>query len=386
VSRKRIIVLHLAGQYPLAGVGWQAVHHLVGLARLGHDVYYVEDSGAPPYDPATQSIVVDPSRNVAFLRSMMERCGLGDRWAYVDVGAGAHYGMSAGRLRALYAEADALLNVCGATELGEEHLTCPVRIYVETDPVYEQIKLVMGDPHTERHLADHTHHFTYGEAMGTPESPIPLEKIAWRTTRPPVVLDLWDDPTHPPGDTLTTVATWRNVGKDIEFRGVRYTWSKHLNFLRFIEAPQRTSQPFELAVDPEDPDVAPLLRRHGWRVTDPYRVSRDLDAYREYILSSRGEFTVAKDLYARTHCGWFSDRSVSYLAARRPVVTQDTGFTARIPVGRGLFAFDTMDELLGAIEAVNADYPLHANAAHEIAAEYFGAERLLARLLDDAGV
>ena len=129
-----------------------------------------------------------------------------------------------------------------------------------------------------------------------------------------------------------------------------------------------------------------MLEQKGWRVRDGWTMSGDVDQYRAYVIGSRAEFTVAKDLYARTHCGWFSDRSVSYLAARRPVVTQDTGFTARIPVGRGLFAFDTMDELLGAIEAVNADYPLHANAAHEIAAEYFGAERLLARLLDDAGV
>ena len=239
-SRKRLVVLHLAGRYPLGGIGWQAVHYVLGLARLGHDVYYVEDSGAHPYDPRVKSVVEDSSYSVAFLADVMARFGLADRWAYVDGATGICHGLSRERLREVYREADGLLNVCGATQLKEEHLRCPVRVYVETDPVFEQIRVVEGDRRAIEALEEHTHHFTYGENLGQPDCPIPLEKFAWRTTRPPVIPELWDATVNPAAERFTTVATWKNVGKDIRFRGETYYWSKHMNFLRVADLPSRT--------------------------------------------------------------------------------------------------------------------------------------------------
>src|SRR5206468_11381700 len=120
---------------PMGGLGWQAIHYVLGLRRLGHDAYYIEDSSTPPYDPEARSVVVDPSYSVEFLRGTMERFGLGDRWAYRDLTANRCYGLPRERVDRLYGEADALVNVCGATQLREEHLACPVRIYVQTDPV-----------------------------------------------------------------------------------------------------------------------------------------------------------------------------------------------------------------------------------------------------------
>lgn len=383
-KRKRLVVLHLAGRYPLGGIGWQAVHHVLGLARLGHDVYYVEDSGAHPYDPRVKSVVADSSYSVAFLADVMARFGLADRWAYVDEVTGVCHGLSRERLQRLYREADGLLNVCGATELKEDHLRCPIRVYVETDPVFEQIRVAEGDPEAIAALEEHTHHFTYGENLGQPDCPIPLEKFAWRTTRPPVIPDLWEARPDPTAERFTTVATWRNVGKDMRFRGETYYWSKHLNFLKMADLPSRTRQPLELALEVDDPADRDLLARHGWLLSDALEASRDAAAYQRFIERSRGEFTVSKDLVVRTRSGWFSDRSACYLAAGKPVVTQDTGFGKYVPTGSGLLAFQTTEEAVAALAEVNRDYATHCRAARALAEEYFAAERVLGRLCREA--
>lgn len=384
-SRKRIVVLHLAGRYPLGGIGWQAVHYVLGLARLGHDVYYVEDSGGPnPYDPRVRSVVEDSSYSVAFLADVLGRFGLADRWVYVDGVTGVHHGLSRDRLTRIYQDADALFNVCGATKLTEDHLQCPIRVYLETDPVFEQIRVAEGDRQAIEALEEHTHHFTYGENLGQPDCPIPLEKFAWRPTRPPVIPDLWSAPIDPRAERFTTVATWKNVGKDIHFQGETYFWSKHLNFLRVIDLPSRTRQPLEMAIEMDDPAARDLLTRNGWILTDAFQVSRDLTTYQRHIQRSRGEFTVAKDLVARTRSGWFSDRSVCYLAAGKPVVTQDTGFGKYIPAGVGLLAFETVEEAAAALDEVNRDYERHCREAGRIAQEYFAADRILSQLCREA--
>jgi hypothetical protein len=379
-------VLHLAGQYPLGGIGWQAIHYVAGLARLGHDVYYVEDSGAPPYDPRRKSVAEDCGYSVRFLRETMERFGFGDRWAYRDVAAGRCYGLPAARVAALYREADALFNVCGATRLSEEHVRCPVRVYVQTDPVHDQLQLLADNPGTRTALADHTHHFTYGENLGAPDCPVPLGEFRWRPTRPPVVLDLWPVRYDPAAACFTTVGTWKNVGKDIRFAGEQYFWSKHVNFLRVLDPPRRVAQPFELALDSGDEATADLLRQNGWRVADAYARSRDTAAYQAHVERSRGEFTVAKDLVVRTRSGWFSDRSVCYLAAGKPVVTQDTGFGKFVPTGRGLFGFSTVEEAAAAIGEINRDYADHCRAARDIAADCFGSDRVLRELCREVGL
>jgi hypothetical protein len=328
-------------------------------------------------------VVEDPSYNVAFLARLMAQFGLADRWAYVDGATGTCYGLSRERLRQLYREADGLLNVCAATQLTEDHLRCPVRVYLETDPVFEQIRVAEGDPRAIEALAEHTHHFTYGENLGQPDCPIPLLKFAWRATRPPVIPDLWEAGVNGAAERFTTVATWRNMGKDIRFRGETYYWSKHLNFLRVIDLPARTRQPLELALEVDEAGHD-LLTGHGWHVTPAFDVSRDLATYRRYIEGSRGEFTVSKDLVARTRSGWFSDRSACYLAAGKPVVTQDTGFGRYVPTGVGLLAFQTVEEAATALERINGDYARHCRAARAIAEEYFAAERVLDRLCREA--
>ncbi|MEW6442457.1 MAG: hypothetical protein AB1640_16080 [bacterium] len=384
--RKKLLLLHLVGQYPMAGIVWQAVHHLIGLERLGYEVYYVEDSGAPPYDPRARSIVEDATYGVETIRRMMKRFDLGDRWAYWDPAHDACYGMTRPKLFELYREADGLVNICGATRIREEHLSCPVRVYLETDPVFEQIKLAQGDETTKAFLDAHTHHFTYGENLGGPGCPIPLERYDWKTTRPPVVLDLWGPRATPPGRFYSTLGSMYNVGKDITFRGERYYWSKHVGFTRFLDLPQLSSRPFELAMEVPRPEMRALIRQKGWSLVDPLTKSRDPDLYQDYIYGCRGEFSVSKDLVVRTQSGWFSDRSVCYLAAARPVIVQETGFSRFVPTGRGLFAFNSVEEALQAVEQIESDYAGHCRAAREIAGECYDAGKLLSKITREAGL
>ena len=388
-KRGKIVLLHFVGQMPLAGIAWQAVHYLAPLQKLGFETWYVEDHGANPYDPRISSVVMDCAYNLGYLRAALARHGLGERWAYWDAINDVYHGLSREAVRTLYGEADALINLCGATRLREEHLRCPVRIMIDTDPVYEQIKYANADPAARAYLDAHTHFFTYGANLGTSACSIPLSGVPWRATRPPVDLDLWPEPPRdaaaPP--CFTTIATWENKGKNIDFEGESYLWSKHTNFLEYLDLPRhRPETCFRMAMLPPDEAVRETVEAGGWGLVDPRPVSAGIDAYRDFISGSRGEFTVAKDIYVRPNSGWFSDRAVCYLAAGRPVVTMRTGFTSYCPAGRGLFDYASKNEALAAIDAVAADYAGHSRTARELAGECFAGERVLARLLAEAGL
>ena len=388
-SRGAVVVHGIAFLYPLAGVTWQILHYLVGLRRLGWDPYYVEDSSRWVYDPALGDFTPDPTRNIAAVLPALQAHGFGHRWACRAHALDGHrcYGLSEARLRALYREAVALLNVTGAQEAREDQLACRRRLYVETDPVATQLGVADGDPKTMEQLAAHDVLFTFGENFGRPDCRVPLEHFAWLPTRQPVVLDFWPSVRPVPDAPFTTIATWRHQ-KDRVLDGETYYWSKEREFLKIVDLPARCPAPLELALDitPDAAEAGPLLRRHGWRVVPAAGVSREIGTYRDYIRSSRGEFTVAKDQNVRLRSGWFSDRSACYLAAGRPVITQETGFSNVLPSGRGLFGWNDADDILAAVDAIATDYRGHCQAAREIAAEYFDAERVLASLMERAGL
>ncbi len=388
-GKRRIIILGMMGRAPFAGVAWQVLHYLEGLRRLGHDVAYVEDTGDWPYDPEQNSITDDCTYTVHYIGRLLAWCGLGDRWAYRAAAQGDRYfGPLAARADRLFEEADALVNLTGATVLRDEHLRVPVRVFLETDPVRPQVEVAQGRRFTIDLLAAHTHHFSFGENLGAPDCRVPLGRFAYRPTRQPVVLDWWGPPAGgpPAGAPFTTVASWQQSGKDVEWEVETYYWSKHLEFLKFLDLPRQTRQPFELALASGDAKALALLRANGWRVVDALALSKDTLPYRDYVVGSAGEFTVAKDQNIRLRSGWFSDRSACYLAAGRPVITQDTAFGNVLPTGRGLFAFRTMDDVLGAVDAVLTNYGRHSRAAREVAAEHFAAEKVLGRLCAEVGL
>ena len=386
-TRGRIIVFGILFWYPLAGVTYQFLHYLIALRRLGYDPYYVEDSGRWIYDPALNDLSPDAASNVAAVAPVLEEHGFADRWVfrgrYPD---GKCYGKSEEQLRALYRDADAFLNVTGAQEIHEEHLRIPRRIYVESDPFASQVKVANGDQATIDALAAHDTHFTFGENIGQPDCTVPVERFHWQPTRQPVVVDLWDGvPPPPAGTPYTTITTWHNKGKDVEYQGERYYWTKDREFERFLDLPRLRNVPFEMAVGVDDATEA-RLREHGWRQRRSIELSSSVSRYRDYIRRSRGEFTVARDQYVRPRTGWFSDRTACYLAAGRPVITEDTGFGKVIPTGEGLFAFSTMEDLLAAVDAIESGYARHCEAARELANTWFAAERVVGSLLSRAGL
>ena len=385
-TKGKVVVFGILFWYPLAGVTYQFLHYLVGLRRLGYDVYYVEDSARWVYNPELNDFSPDPAPNVAAMAPALEAHGFAGRWAFrAAYPGGQSYGMSEDQIRRLYREADAFLNVTGSQEIREEHLACPRRIYVETDPFSEQIHIAQGDEETITWLSAHDTHFSFGENLGAPDCAVPVGRFQWLPTRQPVVVDWWQDPQAIARSAFTTIATWHNPGKEIVYEGEVYYWTKDREFLKLLDLGRLRPGAFELALGREE-DVWSLLGDHGWAVVDSLVVSRTTDAYRRYIQTSRGEFTVAKDQFVRPRTGWFSDRSACYLAAGRPVITQETGFSKFLPTGRGLFGFSNLQEVLAAVDEIGRDYELHCRAARDIAVEYFAAEKVLASLMERAGL
>jgi hypothetical protein len=382
-DRGLIVVWGIFAQMPYGGVTWQAMHHIMGLRRLGFDVWYVEDSHSPVFDPTTHWRTMEFEQNVRFLERWMDRLGLGDRWIFRAPGSERLIGADRATLESLYERADAVLNLCGAQEVRDEHAAIGTLAYVQTDPVELQVGLANGEDDVAPQLDAHHFHFTYGENLGAPDCPVPSGPYRWRPTRPPVVLDWWASANGPARDALTTIANWRHEGKDVVWGGHRWHWSKDREFRRFRSLPSTSALPLELALGSIGEDEKEALRRDGWSIASS--IGDPLE-YREYIVDSAGEFTVAKEQYVAPRSGWFSDRSACYLAAGRPVVTQDTGFGKFVPTGEGLFAYSTTEEAAAAIEAIAADYERHSAAAREIAREYFDAQRLLDGMLAEMGL
>jgi hypothetical protein len=385
-SKGKIIVFGILFWYPLAGVTYQFLHYLIGLRKLGYDVYYIEDSGRWIYDPVLNDMSPDVTGNLKMVVPYLEAYGFGDRWAFRgNYPDGKCYGMTEAQILQLYKDADAFLNVTGAQEIRDEHRAIKRRIYVESDPFGSQVKVAKGDQGMINMLADHDTHFSFGENLGQPDCDTPIEKFKWLPTRQPVAVELWNDGAPTGGPAYTTITTWHNKGKNLEWRGDTWYWTKDREFEKILGLPQLRDVPFELATS-VDEKIQKLLRDHGWRQTGSVEISRDAELYRKYIQQSRGEFTVARDQYVRPNTGWFSDRTCCYLAAGRPVITQETGFSKFLPSGRGLFGFRTMDDILAAVDAIETDYAGHCRVAAEIARDYFAAEKVVGSLMERAGL
>jgi hypothetical protein len=372
---------------PTAGVIYQVLHYLLALRELGYDARYVEDCGRWVYDQRLGRISPDADANVRIVASVFEHYGFAESWAFRgDYEGGRCYGMSEGAVLRLYREADALLNVTGAQTIGEAQLACPRRIYIESDPFASQVKVAHGDATEIARLAAHDTHFTFGENIGAPDCLTPALRFTWLPTRQPVALDLWDTRGNADFEraAYTTITTWKNVTDGLEYQGDIYYWQKHREFETFIDLPRHRKTRFEIAAGLDD-ETSGRLSRAGWRTT-PMDGTEDVDTYRNYIQNSRAEFTVARDQYVRPRTGWFSDRSACYLAAGRPVITQETGFSKFIPTGNGLFAFSDMDGILAAVDTIESDYQSHSRAAREIAKEFFAGEVVVKSLLDRAGL
>ncbi len=390
MKKKKIVVMGFMGSCPIAGVVWQHVHYIVGLQRLGHEVYYIEDSARNPYDPVRMEVTEEYRYAGGVLQRLARNFDFAGRWGYC-----ARYlpdqptaGLSLKKIRQLYVEADAILNVCGTQEFNDDLLKSDRILYVESDPGVEQIKVDKGVTSTKEYLGRHHALFTFGEYVGRKPFPVPTHGMKWLPTRQPVVTDLWRTKAAPPSAAVfTSIANWSTSGqKDIVWRRRKYLWSKSLEFLRFVTAPKKSGEEFELATDIKDAATLNKFERNGWRLTSPHQLSVDYWDYQKYIQRSKGEFTAAKDQYVRLKTGWFSDRSACYLASGRPVITQETGFSKIYGQEAGLFGFTSLGEIVEAVRMINCDYRKHSRAASEVAREIFEARAVLASLLERASI
>ena len=387
-SRLRIVILGMMGRCPFGGQTWLYLNWIRAFTRLGHEVWYVEDDTVWPYDPIANTVTDDCSYAVGHLDRCLTRIGVPERWAYrLADRRDACWGLTAQKLDELYGSCDLLLNVVGSTDLRDEQMRAPRRVYLETDPVTAELRLANGDEHTREAFSRHDLIVTYAENVGAPDCGVPFNGGTYRTTRQPIDLELWPMAFDPAATHFTTIGNYRQQGNDVLYNGELYLWSKHHEWEKVLELPRRTPQRFELAMMPDDPKDRELLESHGWTLVPPLPMSLDVfGRYPEYFRRSRAQFTVAKDQNVRLRSGWFSERDACYLASGKPVVTQDTGFGRRLPTGEGLFAFRDMDDALAAIDAINSDYPRHCRVAREIAEEYFAAPRVGAALLEQLGV
>ncbi|GGQ75424.1 glycosyltransferase family 1 protein [Couchioplanes azureus] len=389
MTRLRIVVSGLVGLYPLGGVAWDYLQYVIGLARLGHDVYYHEDTWRWPYQPVDVTFSADGTYSAAFIAAFLADWApeLAGRWHYVHL-ATEHHGMSAAAFRRVAGTADVFLNVSGGSAVPEELPAGAARVFVDTDPGYNQImlrqRLAWSDDSGPWGITSHDRFFTYGENIGGADCRVPAGDFPWRTTRMPVVTALWRDcPPAPRDAPWSTVTTWNAFGHRIVLDGVEYR-SKDAEFERLIDLPRRVPVPVRVALGglgaPGD-----RLRAYGWQVVDAPAMTISPRSYREFIEGSRGELTPVKEIYTALRTGWFSTRSACYLAARRPVVVQQTGLPAGLPVGAGLLVFTCPEEAAEAVRRVESDYDRHAAAAGRVAEDYFEAGGVLRRLLTDLG-
>jgi hypothetical protein len=377
----RIIVTGQMAQYPLGGVTWFYLQYVLGLARLGHDVYYFEDSGQWPYNPTEQALPEDCGFNVEYLAGVLSRFGLGDKWAYRFLWQSQWFGLSEAKRKEVIESADLLINVSGTLERPQDYRKVRRLAYVDTDPVFTQVKLARGQKDFRKWVDAHDVQFSYGECASPA---VPDTGHRWRATRVPIVLCEWHSGA-PRRDVFTTIMNWTSHNS-VTYHGQTYG-QKDVEFKRFLDLPGRVAPTvLELAIGPGHGQRTPydLLRHKGWRLVDPADVCPDLDSLRTYTESSMAEWSIAKNGYVAGQSGWFSERSARYLAAGRPVVVQDTGFSSVLPVGAGILPFRTCEEAVDGIRQVESDYERHSKAARAIAEEYFDSAKIMGRLVEEA--
>jgi hypothetical protein len=368
------------------GAAWTRLNYVLGFRKLGFEVYFVEQIAQDTcVDDSGRPACFERSANVSYFRSITEQFGLTGRAALVYEDTQASDGLSYSELLDIAESADLLLNISGHLTIEPLKSRFRRKAYLDLDPGFTQFWHAAGS--TGARLSGHNYYFTVGENIGADDCLIPTCDIQWRATRQPAVLDHW--PTCEEGDPsrFTTVASWRGPYGPVTYGG-RTFGSKVRQFRKYIDVPLQTNGTFEMALDihPADDRDRQLLYQNAWQLADPKLVVPEPSAFRRYIQTSGAEFSVAQQIYVETQSGWFSDRSVRYLASGKPVLVEDTGFSRNYPVGSGLLTFASTEQAVAGIQTIMQDYSTHARAARQIAEEFFDSERVLSELIDQMGL
>lgn len=383
----RIVITGLLGQYPFGGVVWDYIQYLLGFKALGHDVYYLEDTGAWPYDPINKTISAECSYNVQFLEKLMNEFGMQEHWIYRNGADGKFYGAGETLARDLIKNADLLINTSSPSQLADYQVGVRHKMYLDGDPMFTQIGLALGNnPANDSLIRAHDSHFTFGLKVGDADCLVPETGILWKKTLQPICLEYWEKQQEDSQGSFTTVMNWASYAPK-EWQGEKYG-QKDLSFSEYIDLPLHTQQPFTLAMGQGVGSQRPtqLLQTKGWNIVEPDEVVPDHWTYKDFLKNSRAEWSIAKHAYVKAKTGWFSCRSACYLALGRPVLVQDTGWTEKLPHGQGVLAFSNLEQCLAGIESINANYALHQKVAREFAEKFLDAKIVCHDLLVQAGL
>jgi len=382
MSRLRIVMLGYVVRGPVGGMTWANLHYLMGLADLGHEVYFLEDSDnyASCYDPERNVMDTDPTYGLRYAGGIFHSVGLGDRWAYYDEHTATWCGPCASRIGDICAGADLLLNRAGVNPLRPWLIEIPVRALIDVDPVFTQVRHLKSES-SMAYAKQHTAFFSLAENIGQQCSTVPDDGLPWQPMRHPIFLDSWPAIPPPSSGNWTTIMQWKSY-PPLTY-GQQTYGMKSESFMSCIDVPERSDQVFEVVIGGAGAPVD-LLTAKGWAIRKSREHSGDPWSYRRYIQQSRAELSVAKHGYVVTNSGWFSERTAAYLASGRPVVTEETGFSEWLPTGSGIFSFRSAEEAVRHVDEVEKDYDLHCRAARSVAEEYFDSRKVLPGLIESA--
>lgn len=373
----------LAG-YPQGGGHWSwFLQYPLGLKALGHRVFWLEVLNSSGDRSRDASIVAEFFSRIAPY-GLERDCAVAviDDMDVQDLAAAEIYNSSRDEIAAIARSADIFWNLACA-------IRRPIlsmfrrRALVDVDPGHLQVSATQWD----LGIGDHEVHLTVGANMHDPDCEVPTLGLKWHRFFPFVHLPLWKPSPDPgPDAPFTSITQW--TWAELWFNGRALSTSKRAAYLRYADLPRLAGRPFELAANIGDTDPAgdrATLTAGGWRLADPHQVAPTPEAYRDYLRASRGEIQCPKPVFRELKTGWFSDRSVAYMAMGRPVMAEETGFSRRIESGRGVIAFTDLDSARAAVAEIDGNYAMHSRAAREMASDLFNSRRQLTAMMEACG-
>ena len=370
----------LAQKPHFGGLTWVFLQLLLGFRRLGWDVLFLDRLDPEMcVDVSGAHCSFESSINVRYLGQVMAEYDLKDAFAVAGEGYQRFIGLTRSQVMERVRKADFFLNVMGFFADPEIAGAARRRVFYDIDPGFTQMWHELGLADLLRGQDDFV---TVGENIGHDSCSIPTCGRAWIVTRHPVVLDQWPVANTAQNGRFTDLGAWRGPTGPIEYGGETYGLRVH-EFRKFVALPRLTGEQFEVAFDihPAEVKDLALLAENNWRLVDPQTVAAGPVGYRNYLSNSQAQFMVAKGMYVQSRSGLISDRCACYLAAGKPVLAQDTGFSANYPTGAGLIAFSSLEEARAGVAEIAREYHKHTRAARAIAEEYFNSDNVLAELV-----